>query len=472
MQTNFRKLIINTVIAALIILSFAMNVALASDDHDHDEHHDEEKRPFYPSQMQVKGNRQIKSSDFTDPEECGECHTEIYEQWNGSMHSKAMVDPIFLALWEIGNKETNGLTMKLCSGCHSAIGVSTLEINDMGYADLSEIAKKGVQCDVCHSISGTNFMSTDPQEPHNATFILDPGSVKRGPFKDSKSDFHETEYSEMHTKSDFCGNCHHVYHPLSNFPIERTFDEWKYSVYAQNDIHCQDCHMVPVEIMFKNAATLKKHNNPGKAVDDGPDREHIYTHEFVGGNFTITAMLGSEKHANIAKQRLKGAATVEIMPAGIKKGFGSVKVKVTNVAAGHNLPTSLTEVRQMWLDITVTDKDSGKEIFSTGKLDKKGNIEPDSVIFNAYAVDKDGHHTYKPWEIVRFDYNKTIPPKGSALEKFSFAVPEGVKNVNVAVKLRYRSYPQALADLLLKDKTVTLPVVDMVVTDSDFKVEG
>jgi predicted HNH restriction endonuclease len=431
--------------------------------------HNEGGRPFFPSLMEVKGNRKLKSSDFTDPEECGGCHSEIYNQWNGSMHSFAMVDPVFLALWRLGNQETDGFTEKLCSGCHSAIGVATMEIGSG--ADLSEIAKKGVQCDVCHSIAGTNYKDTRPGEPHNATIILDPGDVKRGPFKDSESDFHETEYSELHTKSELCANCHHVFHPISNFPIERTYDEWKRSVYAQNDIQCQDCHMVPVEFMQETARTLKKQKNPGKAVDGGPEREHIYTHEFVGGNFTITAMLGAQKHAEIAKKRLKGAAAVDVMPDRLEKGFGRIKVKVTNIAAGHNLPTSLTELRQMWLDVTVADKDGEKTLFSTGKLNKDGDIEEGSVIFNVSAVDKDGHHTVKPWEIVRFEYDKTIPPKGYAMEKFSFPIPDGVDNINVLVKLRYRSYSQSVANMLLGDDTPALPVVDMVVINKDFKIE-
>ena len=472
---GFNRKLYVAVFALLFVCASAL-ISYAGENHEREYHdkdkHPEKERPFYPSMMTVKDGRQLKSSDFTDPEECGGCHSEIYEQWNGSMHSNAFVDPVFRALWQIGNKETGGLTEKLCSSCHTAIGVSSMEVGFSGGV-VSDIAKKGVQCDVCHSITATNYDTTHADEPHNATFVLDPGDVKRGPFKDAESDFHETEYSELHTKSEFCANCHHVFHPLSNFPIERTYDEWKYSEYAAAGVQCQDCHMVPVALLAKTAAEMKPQKNPGTAVDGGPMREHIYTHEFVGGNFTVTALLGADKHADIAKQRLKLAAKVEVTTPGITKGFGTVNVKVTNIAAGHNLPTSLTEVRQMWLDVTVKDKESGKVLFSTGKIDKDGNIEPDSVIFNATAVDKDGHHTAKPWEIVRFDYNKTIPPKGYALEKFSFPVPDGVKEVTVETKLRYRSFSQALANLLLgKDAPPVVPVVDMNIVTSGFPVEG
>ena len=83
-------------------------------------------------------------------------------------------------------------------------------------------------------------------------------------------------------------------------------------------------------------------------------------------------------------------------------------------------------------------------------------------IFDAYAVDKNGRHTVKPWEITRFEYNKTIPPKGSATENFSFLVPKKIKgSIDIKAVLRYRSYPQAVANMLLGKDAPTLPIVDM-----------
>ncbi len=193
------------------------------------------------------------------PEICVGCHPEIHAQWKGSMHSNAFVDPVFQALWKMGEKDTKGFTKNLCGGCHTAIGVVS---GDLTFKDnqfvTSEIARKGVQCDVCHTIKDSSFLETPTYEPNNASLIVAPGDVKRGPYKDSVSPYHKSEYSELHTKSKFCANCHQVFHPVSNFHIERTYDEWKYSVYAQNDIQCQDCHMMPVEKSIEAARTMKK----------------------------------------------------------------------------------------------------------------------------------------------------------------------------------------------------------------------
>jgi hypothetical protein len=85
-----------------------------------------------------------------------------------------------------------------------------------------------------------------------------------------------------------------------------------------------------------------------------------------------------------------------------------------------------------------------------------------SDLFHADARDKDGRHTVKPWEIVRFESITTIPPKGSALVPYSFELPPDVKGpLTVTATLHYRSYDQAVANLLLGKDAPVIPVIDM-----------
>lgn len=221
--------------------------------------------------------------------------------------------------------------------------------------------------------------------------------------------------------------------------------------------------MMPVEKAIQVAQTLTRPQNPGQPCVIGPQRDNVFTHEFVGANFTVPALLGHKQHAEMAEKRLKSAAALDLKaPASAKAGqVVSVSVKVTNVGAGHNLPTSLTEVRQMWLDLKVTDA-GGRELYRSGSLDSKGDLKEDARIFNAYAVDAKGQHTVKPWEIARFEYIKTIPAKGSMTEEFLFLLPQDAKGpLDVKAVLRYRSYPQSLANALLGKNAPTLPIVDM-----------
>ena len=230
--------------------------------------------------------------------------------------------------------------------------------------------------------------------------------------------------------------------------------------------------MKPLEQAIETARTLKILNNPGKACVMGPERDQLYTHEFVGGNFTVTSLLGSQEHADIARKRLQSAAELTLIPPEtVEQGnIATVGVTVTNVGAGHNLPTSLTEVRQMWIEVVVTDT-TGSTIYHSGKLDYEGNIDPKAKMFNARAVDAKGKHTYKPWEINRFEYNYTIPPKGSSTTDYTFLVPVGIKGpLKVSATLRYRSYPQSLANQLLGKDSITLPIVDMVQKEMEIQL--
>ncbi len=428
---------------------------------------EDDKFPFYPSLINTKSGGFVHSDEFEDPGRCKICHRDIYNQWQGSMHSNAFVDPVFQALWRIGEIETKGEIRNLCAGCHTPIGTVGKEVTFdpvEGVFKTGKVASKGVQCDFCHTIVTSTWKDTPVFNPGNASLLMDPGDVKRGPFKDSDSPGHDTAYSELHTTAEFCGSCHNSFHPVTNFPIERTYDEWKQSVYAQAGIVCQDCHMMPIEKAIEAARTLKKPLNPGKASPLGPMRNNIYTHEFVGGNFTVTAMLGAEKHAETAKKRLKSAAelTVDAPEKFISGKLARFKVTVVNVGAGHNLPTSLTEIRQMWLDVTVTDE-KGNIIYRSGALDDHGRIDPEATIFRTVAVDEDGNVTYKPWKISYFKSERVVLPKGSDTSKYAFVVPPKLRKGELTVDavLRYRSFSQELADELLGEGAVKVPVVDM-----------
>lgn len=444
-----------------------------------------ENRPFSPSYLTTENDKKVKDHDWTDPRMCGQCHTKQYQGWNGSMHSNAFKDPVFQALWALAEKANPDLRNH-CGSCHSPIGTAADTITfhpDKGTHGTftgTPMAEQGVSCDVCHTISGSNLEKTAVLEHGNASLKLDPGETKLATLKDAKSPYHKTAKSEHHGRSDFCGNCHNIFHPDNNFPIERTYDEWKYSIYAQNDIQCQDCHMVPVDVAIKVADQLKRPedlNDPsleGFAGLGGPWRKVVHKHGFVGGNAVVTAAINSAlakddgKLENMGRgsnlkeaiKRLQNVASVKqyLKPKG--GALHQLKVKVTNERAGHHLPTSLTEVRQVWLEVFVKD-DRGNELFRSGTLTKDNALPKDTVVFNAHAVDKNGQDTIFPWEITRFVDVNTIPPKGYKYGKYYFNVPKEVKEITVTSKLHYRSFSQSTADLLLGKDKVKVPSVEM-----------
>jgi hypothetical protein len=203
-----------------------------------------------------------------------------------------------------------------------------------------------------------------------------------------------------------------------------------------------------------------------------PERDHVYTHHFVGGNSLLCKLLGGDVQSQMAEQLLKSAASVELQVDDSASAGGAVqlRVKVNNETAGHNLPTSLVEVRQMWLDIQVTDAD-GNDVYRSGAVAGNGDIDSDAVMFHGVAADAKGNPTVLPWEMERFLYFHTIPPKGHTLERYAFVVPKRTTGpITVKATLRYRSFPQKVANLLLGDGAPTIPIVDMTSATTSIKV--
>ncbi len=395
----------------------------------------------------------IESSDFDDPTVCKGCHGEIYDQWDGSMHSIAYTDPVYLAEAEMASRETDGLTDTYCARCHTPIGVLSGEVPPIGLENLSEISKKGVQCDFCHSVNKSTGIG-------NGAFMVSPDGIKRGPYDDSKAPYHESVFSELHTKSEFCGMCHEVYHPVTGIPVEETYTEWKEGPYSKTT-QCQDCHMTPGVTHFEA--------NPGKASEIGPERDHVYTHYFVGGNAAVTGIMGSEVHQKMAEERLKSAATLAL-EAEKKDTEAEITVKVTNAGAGHKLPTGLTEARQAWIEIQVNDA-SGKEIYHSGGLDSEGEVDPDAVIYHVVLGDASGNPTMKVWEAESILFDNRILPKETRVEKFNFAIPGGLEGpITVNAKLNYRSASQKFLDELFEEGEVVAPVIEMAGAESTIEV--
>src|SRR4030066_1653241 len=114
---------------------------------------------------------QSEPDDYLQPEVCSECHADIYEQWNGSMHSNSHKDPVYEKLFIMASRETNSSFDAFCSKCHIPIDFLTGNIPSADNYKVSEISEKGISCDFCHTINATNG---------NGGFISSPGSIKRG----------------------------------------------------------------------------------------------------------------------------------------------------------------------------------------------------------------------------------------------------------------------------------------------------
>ena len=208
--------------------------------------------------------------------------------------------------------------------------------------------------------------------------------------------------------------------------------------------------MRSVEDAVKVAETLTPVVVIGQSEPTGDDRE-IHPHYLVGANANAEELGGSPEYVAMAEARLKSAARLDI-EAPPSVGSGSpleFEVVVHNVAAGHSLPTSLTELREMWLELEVRAED-GQLLFRSGHLQPDGEIPSGTMRFGAIAGDARGKVTYKPWEISQFLWKRLVPAKGSATDGFSVDLPGGFSGpVRLEARLLYRSAsPRALASLM------------------------
>lgn len=365
------------------------------------------------------------SPEVQHPTACGYCHEDLYAQFNGTMHSLAAVDPLYLYEVRLADEQTDGQVGEFCLKCHSPIGDLRGETSPpKGATDgsaLSDIAKEGVTCDFCHTVSGKG-----PGWPGNASYEADPGLTKRGPYKDSVSPGHDTAYSEFHTSSDFCGSCHDVNHPVNGLALEATYTEWKESRWAELGVQCQDCHMTP--------GAGPSEPGSGVVATFGPERDRVYRMDFTGAN----TVFGKRE---AAEERLKGAAEVELTLEGV--GDQGVRpgdpvtavVRVKNVAAGHYLPTGLTDTRRMWLEVTA--------VGGSGDPVEVGKVE-----YHTVFADADGNHDHVPvWFAASVYSDNRIPPLSAVDETVQFAWPDGLgSGAKVVAELKYMSFTQELAD--------------------------
>jgi len=389
----------------------------------------------------------LSHEDFTSYSTCNRCHAITTSQWEGSMHYHAFDDPFYQEELKLASEETNGSLDVFCTRCHIPASVVSGQVPPINNPDISEEAAEGVGCDFCHSVK-------ESSEIGNGGYAVTPSETKYGPFEDSESAFHEAQYSEFYTKSEYCGMCHQITHPTSGVVLDDTYQAWSESPYAEEKVQCQDCHMTPGITEFEA--------NPGRAGSGAPKRDHISVHNFAGANVFVTGILDEDDHKEMAIERLQEAATLEIdIPENAQPGEEvAIKVSITNSGAGHNLPTGLTEARQMWTQVDIKDS-QGREIYSSGNLDINGTIE-DSIVYQAIYADASGEPTLKLWEITDVISDNRIAPTSTATEIHNFTIPTDATNpIIVDTKLLYRSAPQHLIDELFEQKEYEVPIVEM-----------
>ncbi|MBI5362543.1 MAG: hypothetical protein HZA53_05140 [Planctomycetes bacterium] len=420
--------------------------------------------PFGLSMVSTPDGKPVPIEGFGVLDDCSLCHPRQAEEFDGSFHSRAHEEPFYRAFAELARAEAGEATYAWCTGCHSPAAVVSGLVPGTKEDALPDAAKAGVSCDVCHQVQELTGASGPWKEPGNASFVLAPSKTKASIRAEIQSNpAHGARRGEFLERAELCASCHTVVHPTNGLRVEHTYDEWKKSVYAEKGIVCQDCHMRTVEQAVEVARTLKPAVVEGRTSAMSAKDRAIHPHFFVGGNADAERLTGSATHAAMAEARLQSAAllAIEAPEKGPRGAELVLTVAVTNVGAGHELPTSLTEIREMWVELVVRDAD-GKELLRSGALDEHDELPPKTLRYGCALLDAKGRETFKPWEAASIAWKRCIPPKATDREPFRVAVPRDARGpIAIEARLRFRSASPRVVKAVMKDAAYEPRVVEM-----------
>ena len=404
--------------------------------------------------------------DYEDPYVCMGCHFDIFKQWNASSMAKGMTNKFMQAQYfklalpdGKADKKVEGV-IGGCIGCHAPASFVVGDIPPET-AEKNTPANRGVFCDFCHTITGMKG-----EMPFNFNYTIDPGKIKRGPFKDSISPHHDTAYSEFHTKAEFCGMCHDEVNPF-NVKVKATYTEWKKGPYAKKGIQCQDCHMTPAGRLGDDG---KPHYASGIVATGGPRREKYFTHRFPGAHTPGQVEGAIKLNVSADKETVAPGDTV------------TITVKLTNVKVGHMFPSGSSEERQLWLHLTATDQNRINHIpwksskpnepdavygITSNKPAYQGlekNIKPgkkfdgfsrDALpegdrLYHLFFEDPDGYLTLSQYYAAKIVYDNRLKPEETRVETYQWKIPSDIAKGEIFIdaKLNYRYMPQSFADYL------------------------
>lgn len=329
---------------------------------------------------------EFQAGQFVSADRCGSCHKDIFTAWRSSLHAAAVEDAVFQESYKEAIERTAGEAKKLCLTCHAPTVLVTADY-DLAQA----ISREGVNCDFCHSLKATDFSKRDHP------FDLEVGAVKLGPIPDATSTGHQVAFSEFHTTSLHCAGCHEYRNP-HGVTLLSTYSEWEQYKELGGDKTCQQCHMPQV---LANIVDPKVKRVEGAFVN---------LHYMPGGH---------------SRDQLNRSLRLRIMEAAKSSQGLKVKVRVSNVGAGHMVPTG-SPTRTVILNLNVSTG-SGQQfhqerVYQRVILDAQGQvIRKDSRMF---------------MEAHRIAHDTRLAPAEQRMEEFLVPVPAD-ENVTVTATLTY-----------------------------------
>ena len=402
--------------------------------------------------------------------DCANCHTTHMWEWGTSKMGKTVRNQRVLDRYRI-LANAGAARSGVCADCHAPIAA----LRAPGRTDLDRAfaggnLSNGIECDFCHKIRQVEVGNRPGVQAITMNRVSLGGGMMApllvyGPYDDVVNMPMAASYNPLFEQSEFCSSCHQsavtlpagrtwnaaaVYPEAAVYPLyeggrvipeQWTYQEWlewQRSLPADDEDkgrQCQDCHMNWTRKMLPYYRyTVSGAVRQQMGVERSP--KTIYPHRFDGASPT----------------RLAGAVNLEA-EGDLRDGLLAVRVGVTNVNAGHRLPTGETS-RNMILLVTAEQEDgtplalvSGPRVPAWGG---KGCGEHDYAGrpgkgFARITADGSGRLNVPVEEAVRIVSDNRIKAKATDTSYFRFALPpdaddDAIYYVNARLVYR-RAFP-------------------------------
>jgi tetratricopeptide (TPR) repeat protein len=292
---------------------------------------------MFPSSARTPDGKPIRSEFFMDSESCKRCHTDIYTQWQSSMHHFASFNNQWYRKAIEYMQDTIGIKSSLwCGGCHdhALIVAGTMQTHPIREIENTPAGQNGLGCMSCHAIVHVgstmgqgDFVMEYPALTEYAASknpvlrYLHDYDVKVNP-KPHRNAFLKPFHRQPQQVAQFCSACHkvHLDVPVNNYRWIRGFDDydnWQASgvsglgarsfYYPPKPYNCADCHMPLV---------------PSK--DQGNISGFVHSHRFAAANAAVPTSQGDGEQVEAVESFLRGALSVDIFalaeePAGAEQ---------------------------------------------------------------------------------------------------------------------------------------------------------
>jgi nitrate/TMAO reductase-like tetraheme cytochrome c subunit len=356
------------------------------------------------------GASTLSQSALMDPLTCRTCHPAQYQDWSGSMHAYATDDPVFRAMNQRAQRESNNALGTFCVNCHAPVAVREGKTDGTNLDGLAQ-PEKGVTCYFCHSIESVTGT-------HNNPLTLATNGSLFGPFADPvPGSPHNVSYSRLldgatTDSANACGSCHDIQN-LQGAHVERTFAEWQTTTLSQKPggQSCAECHMVASDGSVSTTTPTKirrVHSHMFPAVD------------LAVGDFPAADAANGMAPQNVAQQ----AAATAFLSTAIQQTlcFNPVTNKLLltldNVgASGHSWPSGATPDRRAWVELTAYQ--GGNVIYASGNTEAVGSFQsalplesspdPDLWLIRDCIYDASGAEVQMFWQAATVGDSNQLP---------------------------------------------------------------